>query len=63
MVVVHLSIEFETGRNDYPIILNSSQRVRNDISSQQTATAAQGCARELNSTQIYARGETDTQQI
>lgn len=63
MVVDHLSIEVETGHNDYSIMLNRSQQLRNDTSSQQLATGAQRCATELNRTQVYVGSKTDTQQI
>src|ERR1700693_5942671 len=51
MVVDHLSIEVETGHNDYSIRLNSAQGLRNDTSSQRVATGAQRCATEHKFTQ------------
>src|ERR1700691_1881163 len=63
MVVDHLSIEVETGRNDYSIMLNNSQRLRNDTSSQQVATVHKDAQQSSTGHRFTQGDKTDTQQI
>jgi hypothetical protein len=63
MVVDHLSNEVETGRNDYPIMLNSSQQLRNDTSSQQIATMHKGAQQSSTGHKFTQGDKTGAQQI